>query len=170
MCARVLLTLPLLLPSPSPSPLLKPALLTPPLPPPRLHSGHLPTIDLKVVGIRSGSQSLLIDDGDGNGDVQKNKTVKASSTRIWIILKPDNFFSVLAFRPPIHKLRFPEPPPSTTKKNNNKVNNKKRYINWFSKMVTKASFFENAYRFRVKGLKRRFSNTMIKNVIVFPSF
>lgn len=87
-----------------------------PSPPPRLHSGHLPTIDLKVVGIRSGSQSLLMDDGDGKGDVQKKKTVKASSTRIWIILKPDNFFSVLAFRPPIHKLRFPEPPPSTTTK------------------------------------------------------
>ena len=85
-------------------------------PPPHLHSGHLPTIDLKVVGIRSGSQYLLIDDGDGNGDVQKNETVKASSTRIWIILKPDNFFSVLAFRPPIHKLRFPEPQPSTTTK------------------------------------------------------
>ena len=28
-------------------------------------------------------------------------------------------------------------------------------------MVTKVSFFENAYRFRVKGLKRRFSNTMM---------
>lgn len=115
-----------------------------------------------MVGIRSGSQSLLIDDGDGKGDVQKKKkTVKASSTRIWIILKPDNFFSVLAFRPPIHKLRFPEPPPSTTTKKNNKVNNKKRYINWFSKIVTKVSFFEKAYRFRVKGLKRRFSNTMM---------
>ena len=37
-------------------------------------------------------------------------------------------------------------------------------------MVTKVSFFENAYRFRVKVLKRRFSNTMMKNVIVFPSF
>ena len=37
-------------------------------------------------------------------------------------------------------------------------------------MVTKVNFFENAYRFRVKGLKRSFSNTMMKNVIVFPSF
>ena len=37
-------------------------------------------------------------------------------------------------------------------------------------MVIKVSFFENAYRFRVKGLKRRFSNTMMKNVIVFTSF
>ena len=34
-------------------------------PPPPPHSGHLPTIDLKMVGIRSRSQSLLIDDGDG---------------------------------------------------------------------------------------------------------
>ena len=37
-------------------------------------------------------------------------------------------------------------------------------------MVTKVNFFENAYRFRVKGLNRSFSNTMMKNVIVFPSF
>ena len=45
-------------------------------PPPPAYSGHLPTIDLKVVGIRSRSQSLLIDDRDGNGDVQKKKQLK----------------------------------------------------------------------------------------------
>ena len=60
-----------------------------------------------------GRQSLLIDvgNGNGNGDVKNKTTIKARSTRIWIILKPDNFFSVLAFHPPIHKLRFPDPPP-----------------------------------------------------------
>ena len=45
-------------------------------PPPLPHSGHLPTIDLKVVGIRSGSQSFLIDDGDGNGTSKKTKQLK----------------------------------------------------------------------------------------------
>ena len=79
-----------------------------------------------------GRQSLLIDvgNGNGNGDVKNKTTIKARSTRIWIILKPDNFFSVLAFRPRFISFVFwkpPLPPPSTTTpKKNNKVNNKKR--------------------------------------------
>ena len=91
------------------------------------------------------------------GTWMSKKAIKASSTRIWILLKTDIFFSVLAFRPLLIKgvFRTPSSPPPPPEK-------KRAFRKWSPEWV----FLKTpAYRFGVKGQKRRFSNAMMSYII-----
>ena len=92
------------------------------------------------------------------GTWTSKKAIKASSTRIWILLKTDIFFSILAFRPLLIKgvFRTPSsPPPLRQKKIELSENGHQSEFFWKRRQ----------YRFRVKGQKRRFSNAMMSYII-----